>query len=92
MSEKPEIKIGIFGGNSGIRQHIIKAIISIRGNTKFVCCDDSDGSILSNIKSLEKSPLDKFNAPFRFCDCLNCRLGKVEQCQTFNPSRKGKRK
>lgn len=25
-------------------------------------------------------------------DCLNCRLGKVNQCQTFSPSNKGKRK
>ena len=26
------------------------------------------------------------------CDCVNCRLGKHEVCQTFSPSKKGKRK
>lgn len=26
------------------------------------------------------------------CDCIKCRLGKVDQCQTFSPSKKGKRK
>lgn len=88
-SEKPEIKIAIIGGRSDIRKALTRALIKIHGNTKIICDDAYEGSILSNIEKLKNEPLPKFDSSPRFCDCLNCRLGKINQCQTFRPSKKG---
>ena len=27
----------------------------------------------------------------RLCDCTNCRMGKIDKCTTYKPSKKGKR-
>lgn len=98
-SEKPEIKIGIIGGDAGLRQALIRALIKINGETQVICDDEklkqwepiTSGDIQS-LKDACNSSLSKFDSSPRFCDCLNCRLGKINQCQTFRPSKKGKRR
>lgn len=88
-AEKPEIKIAVLGGSDEIRRQVIKALINIHGNSKVICDDDYEGSVLSNIKKLKHEPVYPMQ---KHCDCLNCRLGKINQCQTFRPSKKGKRR
>lgn len=50
------------------------------------------GGVLAQIRSYKTESLSDYEINQRLCDCLNCRLGKHEQCQTFSPSKKGKRK
>lgn len=95
-----EIKIGIIGGDTGLKQALIRALAVINSD-KYVVFDDdknlkqweplTNGDIQS-LKDACNNSLPKFDSSPRFCDCLNCRLGKHETCQTFSPSNKGKRK
>lgn len=50
------------------------------------------GGVLGLIRDLQPESPSNHEINHRLCDCLNCRLGKHDQCQTFNPSKKGKRK
>lgn len=94
-----EIKIGIIGGDTGLKQALIRALVKIHGKAMVVCDDENlkqwepitNGDIQS-LKEACNNSLPKFYSSPRFCDCLNCRLGKHETCQTFSPSKKGKRK
>lgn len=50
------------------------------------------GGVLAQIRSYKTESLSDYEINQKLCDCLSCRLGKYDQCQTFNPSKKGKRK
>lgn len=50
------------------------------------------GGVLAQIRNYKTESVSDYKINHKLCDCLNCRLGKHEQCQTFNPSKKGKRK
>ena len=44
------------------------------------------------ISSCSKSELAKPSIQvMRLCDCTNCRMGKIDKCTTYKPSKKGKR-
>lgn len=98
-AEKPEIKIGIIGGDTGLKQALTRALIKIHGETQVICYDEelkqweplTNGDIQS-LKDDCNNAIPKFDSSPRFCDCLNCRLGKINQCQTFRPVKRGKRK
>lgn len=56
------------------------------------CVTDLSGSVFALIRDLQPESPSNHEINYKRCDCINCRLGKYEQCQTFNPSKKGKRK
>mgnify|MGYP000347869873 CR=1 FL=1 len=95
-----DIKIGIIGGDTGLKQALIRALAVINSD-KYLVCDDEKNSKqweplnngdIQSLKDACNKSLPKFDSSPRFCDCLSCRLGKLNQCQTFSPSKKGKRK
>ena len=56
------------------------------------CTTDLSGSVLALIRDLQPESPSNHEINHRLCDCLNCRLGKYEKCQTFSPSKRGRQK
>lgn len=69
-----------------VREEVERLIREIGQDIKV---SGSCGGVLANIQKLKFEPVYQMQ---KYCDCLNCRLGKINQCQTFRPSKKGKRK
>lgn len=90
-----EIKIGVIGDDAKARKRLIDILVNIHGtNVELIDVDSFEklGGVISQVENMRKETFSKFDIKPKLCDCLNCRLGKHETCQTFSPSKKGKRK